>query len=48
MFDWRYSLYQLLVYLSIPERLSLNKIKVLIPEELYPYMGIITLVEINI
>lgn len=30
------------------QRLRLNKIKSLVPEELYPYTDVVTLVEINI
>jgi len=48
MFHWRYSLYQLLASISIPESLRVNKMKTLIPDELYPYMGIVTLIKINI
>lgn len=34
--------------MSIPDRLRLNRIKALIPEKLYLYTDIFTLVEINI
>lgn len=48
IYHLRYSLYQLLVNLSVLGRIRLNKTKTFIPEELYVYMSLVILVKINI